>query len=83
MLAAWRQLREQIVVLDKAIRAIVKQSATCRLLMSVPGIGELSVLAYVSTVEDPMRFARSRSVAAAFTPCALSPPSDRLESKPR
>src|SRR5665811_635163 len=38
MLAAWRQLREQIAVLDKAIRAIVKQSATCRLLMSVPGI---------------------------------------------
>jgi transposase len=64
MLAAWRQLREQIVVLDKAIRAIVKQSATCRLLMSVPGIGVLSVLAYVSTVEDPMRFARSRSVGA-------------------
>ena len=37
----------QIVVLDKAVRAIVKQSATCRLLMSVPGIGVLSVLAYV------------------------------------
>jgi transposase len=64
MLTAWRRLREQIAVLDKAIRAIVKQSATCRLLMSVPGIGVLSVLAYVSTVEDPMRFARSRSVGA-------------------
>jgi len=32
--------------------------------MSVPGIGVLSVLAYVSTVEDPARFARSRSVGA-------------------
>jgi len=64
MLAAWRQLREQIAVFDKAIREIVRQSATCRLLMSVPGIGALSVLAYVSTVEDPMRFARSRSVGA-------------------
>src|SRR5258706_16225716 len=38
------------------LRAIVKQSATCRLLMSVPGIGALSVLAYVSTIEDPTRF---------------------------
>src|SRR4029077_20884312 len=33
-------------------------------LMSVPGVGLLSALAYVSTVEDPSRFARSRSVGA-------------------
>jgi transposase len=32
--------------------------------MSVPGIGVLSVLAYVSTVEDPSRFRRSRQVGA-------------------
>lgn len=64
MLTAWRRLREQIAVFDKAIGAIVKQSATCRLLMSVPGIGALSVLAYISTVEEPMRFSRSRSVGA-------------------
>ena len=64
MLVAWRQLREQIALLDKAIHAIVRQSTTCRLLMSVPGIGALSVLAYVSTVEDPKRFTRSRSVGA-------------------
>jgi transposase len=64
MLTAWRQLREQIGVFDQAIRSIVRESATCRLLMSVPGIGALSVLAYVSTVEDPARFNRSRSVGA-------------------
>jgi transposase len=64
MLVAWRQLRVQISVFDKAIRAIVRQSPSCRLLMSVPGIGALSVLAYVSTVEDPARFTRSRSVGA-------------------
>ncbi len=43
---------------------MAKQDPTCRLLMSVPGIGVVSVLAYVSTVEDPARFARSRSVGA-------------------
>ena len=64
MLVAWRQLREQIAAFDKAVRALAKASPTCRLLMSVPGIGALSVLAYVSTVEDPERFARSRSVGA-------------------
>ena len=61
---AWRQLREQIAVFDKAVRTLAKNDPTCRLLMSVPGIGVVSVLAYVSTVEDPARFARSRSVGA-------------------
>jgi transposase len=64
MLAAWRQLREQIATFDKAVRVLVKANPTCRLLMSVPGIGTVSVLAYVSTVEDPGRFARSRAVGA-------------------
>ena len=35
-----RQLREQIAAFDKAVRALAKASPTCRLLMSVPGIGE-------------------------------------------
>jgi transposase len=64
MLAAWRQLRQQIAVFDKAVRLLVKSSPACRHLMGVPGIGVLSVLAYVSMVEDPARFGRSRSVGA-------------------
>ena len=64
MLVAWRQLREQIAEFDKQVRTLTRKDPTCRLLMSVPGIGVLSVLAYVSTVEDPKRFARSRSVGA-------------------
>ncbi len=64
MLVAWRQLRAQIAAFDKAARALVKSSPACRLLMSVPGVGVVSVLAYVSTIEDPARFARSRSVGA-------------------
>jgi len=68
MLVAWRQLREQIAVFDKAIRVLVRSNTACRLLMSVPGIGVLSALAYVSTVEDPGRFSRSRSVGAHLGP---------------
>jgi transposase len=64
MLVAWRQLRKQIIAFDKVIRALVRSNSACRLLMSVPGIGVLSSLAYVSTVEDPGRFSRSRSVGA-------------------
>jgi transposase len=59
-----RQLREQIVAFDKAIRVLVRSNSACRLFTSVPGVGVLSALVYVSTVEDPARFVRSRSVGA-------------------
>ena len=48
MLAAWRQLRQQIAAFDKAVRVLVKSSPTCRHLMGVPGVGVLSVLAYAA-----------------------------------
>lgn len=64
MLVTWRQLREQVAGFDKVVMLHVKQSSVCRRLMSVPGIGALSVLAFVSTVEDPARFTRSRAVGA-------------------
>jgi transposase len=47
MLSAWRQLREQIAAFDKEVRALAKKDPICRRLMSVPGIGVVSVLAYV------------------------------------
>src|SRR5207248_8816983 len=56
MLTAWRQLRTQIALFDKAVRALVRENRVCRLLMSVPGIGVLTALGYVSTIEDPVRF---------------------------
>ena len=64
LLRAWRQLREQVAVFDAAIQRRVRADATCRLLMTVPGIGALSSLAFVSTIEDPERFSRSRAVGA-------------------
>lgn len=64
LLTSWRQLREQIAVLDKAVLRQVRADPTCRLLMSVPGVGALTSLAYVSTIEDPARFSRSRAVGA-------------------
>lgn len=64
LLQAWRQLREQIAVFDTAIQRRVRADATCRLLMTVPGIGAPSSLAFVSTIEDPERFSRSRAIGA-------------------
>ncbi|WP_082364768.1 IS110 family transposase [Novosphingobium sp. AAP93] len=64
LLVTWRQFREQIAVFDAFVQRRVRADATCRLLMTVPGIGALSALAFVSTIEDPGRFSRSRSVGA-------------------
>jgi transposase len=64
LLDTWRQLGDQIATFDKAVQRQVRADPICRLLMTVPGIGALSSLVYVSTVEDPQRFSRSRSVGA-------------------
>jgi hypothetical protein len=42
----------EALVLDRSDVALIVRP----MLMSVPGIGVLSALAYVSTVEDPARF---------------------------
>jgi transposase len=68
LLATWRQLREQIAVFDKAVLQQVRVDPVCRLLMTVPGIAALSSLAYVSTIENPNRFSRSRAVGAHLGP---------------
>lgn len=64
LLTTWRQLREQITVFDKAVQRRVRANSICRLLMTVPGVGPLSALAFVSTIENPDRFSRSRAVGA-------------------
>jgi transposase len=44
----------------------VKNDPVCRLLMSVPGVGPVTALAYRTAIENPARFARSRDVGAHF-----------------
>ena len=65
MLAAWSQApgTDQEPSTKRSSRE-AEQSRECRLLMSVPGIGPVTVLAYVSAIEHPDRFRRSRLVGA-------------------
>jgi transposase len=66
MLEAWRGLRRQVAAYDVALRAEAKERAETRLLMSVPGVGAITALAFASAVEDPARFGSSRDVGAHF-----------------
>jgi transposase len=64
LLALWRQAIDGAVALGKQIAALTKEDAVCRRLMTVPGVGPLTAAAYVATIDDATRFARSDQVAA-------------------
>jgi transposase len=63
-LEAWRGLRRQVAAYDLALRAEAKERREARLLMSVPGVGAITALAFASAVDDPARFGSSRDVGA-------------------
>jgi hypothetical protein len=48
------------------VLAAVKADPVCRLLVSVPGVGPVTALAFRTAVEDPTRFAKSSLVGAHF-----------------
>lgn len=50
--------------LTKKVLDIVRKEDTCRRLMSVPGVGPITVLAFRATIDRPDRFSRSRAVGA-------------------
>lgn len=66
LLNAWQALREQILVLEKRLVTRARTDEVARRLMTVPGIGPLVSLAFMSTVDDPKRFSSSADVGAYF-----------------
>lgn len=64
LLAGRRKLRKGLARLEKRVLAEAKQDVVCRRLMTVPGVGPIVSLAYVSTIDIPSRFRHSRSVGA-------------------
>ena len=54
LLAVWESTRRQSEVLARLIRQPARQRPDCRLLMSMPSIGPVNALSYVSTIEDPL-----------------------------
>jgi transposase len=64
LLAAWRAVRDQVAALDRKLIAAAKGDATCRLLMTCPGVGVVVAASFTAAVEAPGHFRRSRSVGA-------------------
>jgi transposase len=64
LLAVYSGLKGQILAFDRALMGYAKKSAVCRRLMTIPGIGVLTAVAFVTVIDDPAKFTKSSSVGA-------------------
>jgi transposase len=64
LLAVHEQVEEQQTALDKRVREEAKADETTRRLMSVPGVGVVTALAFRHTIDDPTRFRSAQTVGA-------------------
>ncbi len=59
-------VRREIAGLTRGLLALARDNDESRRLMTVPGIGPITALAFHSAIDDPSRFQRSRSAGAYF-----------------
>jgi transposase len=64
LVAARAAVLAAVVAIDADIRKMARASGACRRLMSIPGVGQLTALAFTAAVDDPGRFRRSRDIGA-------------------
>jgi len=62
LLSAWREVHNQITVLDRSLRRAVKDREVCRRWMRMPGVGPLTAIAFHTAIDTPARFRRSKDV---------------------
>ncbi|HWB46640.1 MAG TPA: IS110 family transposase [Hyphomicrobiaceae bacterium] len=60
------EMRTQLARLDGQVRQVARQDERCRRLMSMPGIGPVVALTYQAALDEPGRFAHSKSVGPYF-----------------
>jgi transposase len=66
LLEARQQLRESFAALHRRLLSIVRDDVTCRRLMTIPGVGPVVALGFVSTIDIPGRFKNSKAVGPAL-----------------
>jgi transposase len=62
--AARAAVMSAVAAIDADIRRMTRASAACRRLMTIPGVGQLTALAFVAAIDDPSRIRRSRDIGA-------------------
>lgn len=64
LLAVHEQVEDQQSVLDRRVRQEARADETVRRLMSVPGVGVVTAMAFRHTIDDPTRFRSAQTVGA-------------------
>ena len=64
LLQAREAVERQIDNLDRKVLKLARREPDVRRLMTAPGVGPITALCYVATIDDPARFNRSRNVGA-------------------
>jgi transposase len=64
LIAARTAVMMAVAAIDADMRRMTRASAACRRLMTIPGVGQLTALAFVAAIDDPSRIRRSRDVGA-------------------
>jgi transposase len=64
LLAVQATVLAELAELDAAVLGAARDDATCRRLMTVPGVGPITALTFVVTIDDAARFASSADVGA-------------------
>ena len=59
-----RHVVSQVAALDRDIRRLVRAEPTLKRFMTVPGVGPITALAFLSAVDDPGRFKHARDVGS-------------------
>lgn len=66
LLAVRKGMFEQLAELEKQIEKLANADPVCRRLMTAPGVGPITSLAFRASIDEPGRFARSRDVGPHF-----------------
>ncbi|TIV72301.1 MAG: IS110 family transposase, partial [Mesorhizobium sp.] len=66
MLSARAALWREYCRLHDLVVKMVARSELCRRFMAIPGVGPVTALSFMTAIDDPSRFRRSRDVAAYF-----------------
>ncbi len=64
LLGLLQMLNEQVGALDRAVQKAAEENVQARLLMTQPGVGPNTALAFVLTIGDVTRFQRGKQVAS-------------------
>jgi hypothetical protein len=64
LLKAREAVERQIADLDRKVLRLARNNAEVRRFMTAPGVGPITALCFLATIDDPSRFKRSRSVGA-------------------